>query len=136
MTTYARIADGAVVATFDLTPEQYAALQANGKAANLRLWIVDPMPTPSASQVVMIGPVVIGPVEAHQTSVLRNKTQAELDADSNAAEQAQIKTMIANLTASIQADRSALTQAQRLALLEQDAVRLSRIARYYLRSLA
>jgi hypothetical protein len=87
MTTYARVnAQGAFDGLVDLTPEQYAALQVNGKAAWLRLWIVDPQPVPTADQVVVNNGIAITATEAHQTWGLREKTAAELEAESIAAE--------------------------------------------------
>jgi hypothetical protein len=38
MTTHYRTTDGS---PHDLTPAQFAALQGNGKAALLRLWLID-----------------------------------------------------------------------------------------------
>jgi hypothetical protein len=87
MTTYARIdAQGAFESLVNLTPEQYAALQANGKAAWLRLWIVDPQPVPAAAQVVVNNGIAITATEAHQTWTVREKTAAELETESIAAE--------------------------------------------------
>jgi hypothetical protein len=87
MTTYARIdAQGAFDRLIDLTPEQYVALQANGKAAWLRLWIVDAKPVPTATQLVIDAGIVITATEAHQTWAVREKTAAELEAESIAAE--------------------------------------------------
>lgn len=105
MTTYARIsADGlAVEVIVDLTPQQYAALQANGKAARLRLWIVDPQPSITSGQVIEHGPISIGAVEAHQTWVVRAKTQKELDAESNVLELPQLVAWIDQWTTDIQA---------------------------------
>jgi hypothetical protein len=83
MTTYARIdAQGAFERLIDLTPEQFAALQANGKAAWLRLWIVDAKPVPTATQVVISAGIVITATEAHQTWSVREKTEAEQEAES------------------------------------------------------
>lgn len=147
MTIYARIVDGQVVSTFDLTPDQYAALQANGKSAHLRLWIVDAVPAPSATQVVVIGPVVVGPVEAHQTYVLRDKTQHELDGELNAADYALLKQTVAELSTDIQAynanpDMTGTQAVQAANLwghvkdLQRQMRRNNRILRYFLRSLA
>lgn len=100
MTLYYRTTDGA---RRDLTPEQYAALQANGKAADLRLWSVDPMPTPGAGQVVIDGGIVVDATTARQTWTFRAKTQAELDAETNAAELPQLVAWIDQWTTDIQA---------------------------------
>src|SRR5688500_8555495 len=103
MTLYARLLDGEVDRLVELTAEQYAALQVNGKAAFLRLWIVDPQPTPSATQAVQMGPVVITGTEARQTWTLRDKTQAELDAEANAADRPTVKAVVTALTTDIAA---------------------------------
>jgi hypothetical protein len=87
MTAFARIdTQGAFERLVDLTPEQYAALQANGKSAWLRLWAVDAMPVPTATQVVIDAGIVITVTEARQTWSVREKTAAELEAESIAAE--------------------------------------------------
>jgi len=79
MSTFARVRDGQVEGLFDLTDEQYAAMLANGKAAFLRYWIVDPKPEVGPAQVLEDGPVVITHLEARKTWLLREKTQTELD---------------------------------------------------------
>ena len=144
---YARIRAGNVDGLFDLSPEQYAALVLNGKAQYLRLWVVDPMPVPSATQVVVEGPVVITETEAKRTWVLREKTQAEADSELNAAETALLKQAVAELTTDIQAYNAnpdvsgttvqVLTKVEaRLRDVERQMRRNNRILRYYLRSLA
>ena len=105
-------------------------------AKGWRPFTIDAQPTPSAVQVVIDAGIVFTPTTARQTWGLRAKTQAEQDAEANAADVAALKAMVASLTTAITTDRSGLTQAQKVALLEQDAVRLSRVARYYLRTLA
>jgi hypothetical protein len=98
MTTYARIdAQGAFESLVDLTPEQYAALESNGKAAWLRLWIVDAKPVPTATQVVIGAGIVITATEAHQTWTVREKTAAELEAESIFAERAKIDEILTDL---------------------------------------
>jgi hypothetical protein len=86
MTQYARVLNGLVERLADLTAQEYAALQANGKAASLRPWVVDAKPAVTAAQVADLGPIAITATEARQTWVIRSKTQAELDAEANAAE--------------------------------------------------
>lgn len=104
MTVYARInAAGGLDRLVEISAAQYAALVANGKAAQLRPWVVDPTPTPTASQVAELGPVTISANEARQTWIVRAKTQAELDADANAAELDQILAGIDLTTARIAA---------------------------------
>jgi hypothetical protein len=102
MTTYYRVSDAALR---ELTAEQYAALAAN-KRADLRLYVIDVKPTPSANQVVVDAGVVVGPVEAHQTWALRNKSALELEDDSLAAERAQIDAMLTDLQAQRAVDRT------------------------------
>lgn len=146
MTTYARITpEGSFDRLIDLTTEQYAALQANGKAMWLRLWFVDARPTPGATQVVIDNGIVIGPSEAHQTWAMREKTAAELEAEQNAAEQPTLLQMIAAITADIDAYNASpdvtgtaverLTKLEaRMKDLERQQRRDNRILRYYLRS--
>lgn len=99
MTAYVRFnADGAIDRHLDLTTEQYASLQANGKAAWLRLWIVEAEPVPTATQVVVPGPIIISATEARQTWTIRDKTAAELEAESVAAELAKADEILADLS--------------------------------------
>lgn len=148
MTIYARLnAEGLVDRLVELTPEQYAALELNGKATWLRLWVVDPKPTPGATQVVVDAGIVIGATEAHQTWALRDKTQAELDAEANAADRPALLSMIAAITVDIDAynanpdvtgttvERLAKVEA-RVKELERQQRRDNRILRYYLRGQA
>ena len=121
---------------------------ANGKAAALlRLWMVDPEPAVTATQVFQPGPIVITDTEARQTWVVREKTQAEVDREANATDLPQLKQLVVELTADIQAynanpDTSG-TAAERLTKLEarqkeseRQTRRNNRILRYYLRSLS
>lgn len=104
MTTYARItATGEFDGLFDLTPEQYAALQANGKATYLRIWVVDPQPVPTATQVIINAGITIGATEVHQTWGLRDKTQIELNNEQNAADRGTIVGLMATIVADIDA---------------------------------
>lgn len=147
MKTYARIsADGqSVEGLFDLSDEQYAALQINGKAAWLRTWVVDAKPSVTASQLIVAGPIVIDAVEAHQTWTVREKTQAELDAEQNAADRPALLAMIAALSSDIDAYNAnpdaTGTAVERLTKLEarvkdmeRQQRRTNRVLRYYLRS--
>lgn len=146
MTTYVRInAAGEIENRFDLTPEQYAALQANGKAAWLRVWLVDPQPVPTATQVVINAGIVITTTEARQTWVVREKTQAELDAETNAADKPILLQMLSAISADIDAYNAnpdvsgtaveRLTKLEaRVKDLEKQQRRDNRILRYYLRA--
>jgi hypothetical protein len=99
MTAYVRLnASGAIERHLELTPEQYAALEVNGKAVWLRLWIVDARPVPTSTQVVIDAGIVITATEAHQTWTVREKTAAELEADSVAAELAKADEILADLS--------------------------------------
>lgn len=93
MTTYYRVSDAALR---DLSAEQHAAL-APSKQADLRLYIVDAQPVPSASEVVVADGVVVGPIEAHKVWVLRAKTAAELDGESINVERAKAQESLADL---------------------------------------
>lgn len=100
MTEYYRITDGAHL---HLEADLYALLQANGKATYLRLWSVNPQPTPTASQVVVSAGIVVDATTARQTWTVRAKTQQELDADTNALELPTLISYIDQWTADIQA---------------------------------
>jgi hypothetical protein len=137
MTTYYRLPTETQQATLvELTPEQYAALQENGKAANLRLWVVDAQPTPSATQVVVNAGIVVGEIEAHQTWTLRDKTATELEDDALAEELAQLDTLLANIdtqNAITNAAFNAMTTAQKFDVLRADRNHLLRAAKFLLR---
>lgn len=134
MTTYARLNSGGTFDQFvDLTAEQYAALQANGKAAWLRTWIVDTKPVPTATQVVINTGIVITATEARQTWGVRAKTQTELDSEENEAERTRLRTVITNIAASVAAPDIAGTAAERIVKLETRTLRLERICLWLLR---
>lgn len=98
MTTYARLTTaGAFERLVELTAEQYAALQANGKASLLRLWAVDALPVPTSSQVVVQGPIAITAEEARQTWQVREKTTAELEVASLITERSKIEEILADI---------------------------------------
>lgn len=99
MTLYYRTTDGT---RHDLTAEQYAGL-APSKQALLRLWSVDTMPTPGASQVVIDGGIIVDATTARQTWTFRAKTQKELDRDTNTAELPTLLNYIDQWTTAIQA---------------------------------
>ena len=104
MPTYARLTqDKLAVEKTDiaLTPEQFGSMGA-WKQSFLRPYLVDQPPNPSAAQVVDFAGYVIEDAQVRQTWNLRNKTQAELDADSQTSELTALKTMLGSLTADIQ----------------------------------
>jgi hypothetical protein len=74
MTTYYRLTDEAIL---DLNPELVAALAPN-KRDTLRPYTVDVMPTPSATQRVATGPIVVTPTAAHKTWLLVDLTAEEM----------------------------------------------------------
>jgi hypothetical protein len=133
MTIYARLdpVTNALSALVDLTPEQYATMQANGKALFLRLYIIDAQPAPSAAQKVIEGAPLITATEYHKTWSLVNKTQAELDADAQAAELVQLKAMVAALTTVIDAGvtTAPTTLAEAVTKIQAQNVQLVRLAR-------
>lgn len=132
MTTYYRVSDAALR---ELTGEQYAALAPN-KQADLRLYVVDPKPVPSAIEVVEQGPVNVGLVEAHLTFLLRAKTAAELDADDLAGERQQLDAWFTDIQAQLAIDNAAralLTNVQRINELEKDSRVLLKVAKRYVR---
>lgn len=84
MTTYYRTTDAALR---DLTADEYAAL-AQSKRDTLRVYSIDPQPTPSATQYVVAGPVVVDATTARKTWELRAKSAEQIEADTFAAAQA------------------------------------------------
>jgi hypothetical protein len=97
---YARLRPNSTVveAIIDTTPEAVAALAPN-KRAWLRLFVIDPQPTPTAAQVVVDTGYLVETDKVRQTWALRTKTAAELDNDDLLAEQANINVMLTDLTA-------------------------------------
>jgi hypothetical protein len=85
--------------TFDIPPEQFAVMQANGKAADLRLWLVDPMPPFDPASQVVESSIVVGPAEARRTWAVRAKTEEELQADAAIAARAAITGRITDIAA-------------------------------------
>lgn len=145
MSTFARITQNGVFDTIvELTAEEFDALQANGKAIWLRVWVVDTQPTPTATQVVISAGIVITPTEARQTWGLREKTQAELDAETNAADRPLLLQMLSSITNDIDSYNAnpdvtgtaveRITKLEvRVKELERQQRRDNRILRYYLR---
>lgn len=133
MPTIYRVSDASLR---DLSAEEWTAMQANPvKAAMLRLWVPTAQPAPTATQKAVSAPAVIDPINATQAWVMVDKTQAELDAETSAAEKPQLAALLAALTASIQAPDVTGTAAERLVKVEARILRLERIARYYVRGL-
>lgn len=137
MATYARLtSSSAFDRLVELTAEQYAALQANGKAIYLRPGVVDTKPVPTASQVVIDTGIIITATEARQTWGVRSKTQAELDNEENDAERIRLRTVITNLAASVASPDTTGTAAERIAKIEARTLRLERICLWVLRRFA
>jgi hypothetical protein len=133
MSTYYRTTDGSF---HELSAEQFAALQANGKATALRLYVIDVKPTPSATQVVVDAGIVVGPVEAHRTWALRDKTATELEDEALAEELAQLDTLLASIdtqNAVTNVAFNAMTTAQKFDVLRADRNHLLRAAKFLLR---
>lgn len=84
MSSYYRTTDRQVI---QLTPEHYARL-APSKHAVLRPYSVDPEPTPSPTQYVTRGPVVVTETEARLTWVLSAKTAEQLALEAFTADRA------------------------------------------------
>lgn len=134
MSLYARLTlEGQFDRLVELTPEQYASLQANGKAAWLRTWVEEPKPTPGDGEVVEATQVVVTETEARQGWVVRAMTASELAFSENEAERVRLRTVIANLAGSVQAPDTAGTAVERLAKLEARTLRLERICLWVLR---
>jgi hypothetical protein len=121
---YVRIDQATQQATvINLTDEQYLALAGNPKREWIRPLVIDPQPTPSATQVVVDAGIVVGPTEAHQTWALRDKTADELEAEAIAAAKAGYQAHIDSLNAQLDITnqmRGAMTTNQRLNTLEAD----------------
>lgn len=84
MTDYYRLTDARVL---DLDPAFVAQLSPS-KRDTLRLYFVDAQPVPTALQVVRIGPIQVGAIEARQTWLLVDKTPAQVQSEQFAAERA------------------------------------------------
>jgi hypothetical protein len=97
---YARLRPNSTVveAIIDTTAKDVAALAPN-KRAWLRLFVIDPQPTPTAAQVVVDTGYLVEADKVRQTWALRAKTATELDRDDLSAEQANINVMLTDLTA-------------------------------------
>lgn len=132
MSKYLRISDGTL---HELTPERFAQMQANGKAAGLRLFVVDARPVfDAATQMVDDGGIVVGPVEAHQTWAVRAMTAAELERRELQAEQ--IDTLIDDVRLRLDIDNAAynaMLPTQKFDVMRDDRRVVLRVARYLLR---
>lgn len=123
MSRFARLnaAANAVAEIIDIDPEIYAALLATGnpKAQFLRPLVTDAAPTPTATQHLVRGPVVIEPTQARETWLLVDKTADELAAETAATDRAATLQQLKALQAALQAGTG--TAAERLARLEKVA---------------
>jgi hypothetical protein len=134
MSTYYRVSDATL---HELTADEYAARSQN-KRADLRLYVLDAQPIPTATQMVDPGPVVVGPVEAHKTWVVRDKTANELLVDELAAEGPTIAQLIVDIKTQLDIDNTAynaMTTADKFVVLRQDRRLLLRACRFLLRRL-
>jgi hypothetical protein len=114
MTTYARLrTDLSFDTTVDLSAQQYAAIQANGKAQWLRLYVVDSKPVPTSLQKLVDGPYITDATTTHRTWALSAKSQAEVDADTLSALQATEKPLITTALAVFDARTATSAQIQR-----------------------
>jgi hypothetical protein len=137
MTTYARLDPATLqfATLVELTPEQYAALEVNGKAIYLRAWSVDPKPTPSATQIVFSGPIVIDATTARQTWTLQDKSAEQIDREQAEADRPQIRAMLAAMQAYAENQDVSGTAVQRIERLELWVLRLVRVAIWTIRRL-
>jgi hypothetical protein len=130
--TYYRITDGSF---HELTAEEYAARVANGKAANLRLYVEDPRPADTQTHKA-VSSIVVSPTEARLTWEMVAKTPAEIEADEINTELAQIDTLIADVQTQNAIDNATFnagTTAQKFDILRVDRRVLLRAARFLLR---
>jgi hypothetical protein len=138
MTIYARIEDDGSITLRDLDPALVAMWVEtnNPKALQLRLYVVDAQPVPSATQVVIDAGVVVGPLEAHQTWGLRAKTADELEAEALAAEKEQVNAYLTEVNTQLDitnATYNAMTNAQKLDVLRDDRRVTLKVAKFLLR---
>jgi hypothetical protein len=83
MSLYYRLTDERVL---DLDPALVASLAPN-KRDTLRTYSVDPKPTPTATQVVVPGPIVVDATSARRTWQLANKSAEQLAEEQFTAQQ-------------------------------------------------
>lgn len=133
MTIYYRTTDGR--SDINLSAAEYAALSANKKAV-LRLYIVDAVPAATTLQVPGAAQIVVGPVEAHVVRALRDKTAAEIEAESLATEAATNAQLILDIKTQLDITNSIfnpMTDPQKIAVLRDDRRLLLRACRFLLR---
>ena len=140
MTAYARLDPiaGTVNAIVNLTQAQFDALNGNPKQAYLKPLVIDTQPVLTAAQTIVDAGYAIEATQVRQTWSLRNKAQAELDADSQAAELVQLKAMVSAIQTDIDAGITAAptTQAQAFTAiqdLKRRALRTDRVLKYLLK---
>jgi len=133
VTTYYRTTDGR--RDIELTAQQFGAL-VQSKRDVLRVFIVDPRPADTATDKTEPAGIVVGPIEAHDTWVMRPKTQAELDVDDLTAEQATNAQLILDIKTQLDIDNpafNAMTTNDKFIVLRQDRRLLLRSCRFLLR---
>lgn len=114
----------------DIDPAAVASL-VDAKRQWVRPIVADAVPTVPTSQVVERGPLVIEPTQVRQTWVVRDKTQAEVDADSATTERATLVAMVAAIQSDIDAGIAAVptTVAQCAAAIQDLRQRMRRTER-------
>jgi hypothetical protein len=120
MTAYYRLTDERVLV---LDPDFVAQL-APSKRDTLRLYSVDPKPTPSATQYVMPGPVVVDATTATKTWLLLDKSAEQIAAEAFQALQAAQLELARQVYSALKNGTG--TAGERL-------VRVERVCAYYLR---
>ena len=113
MTTSYRVSDGALR---DLSPEQFQALAPN-KRADLRPYVIDAQPTPSATQYVESGPVNVTYTEARKTWLLLDKSAEQVERETEVAQAKAVLVALKNGTG---------TSAERLARIERVLFRVAK----------
>lgn len=122
MTAYYRTTDEAIL---DLSEDLVAEL-APSKRDTLRLYSVDPLPSPTPTHNVEAGPVVIEATTARKTWVLVAKSAEQIEAEAFAANQA----------ATLQQARAVYTALKNgTGTASERLVRVERVCAYYLREL-
>lgn len=114
MKTYYRVVDRAILELDEVEVSRLAA----SKRSTLYPFSVDQKPTPSATQYVEHGPIVVGKDAARQTWVLVGKTPDMLKAEAFAAERdvdlAQVKSIFQALKAGTGTAGERLTRCERV----------------------
>jgi hypothetical protein len=125
MTLYARIdpLTQQVARLVELTAEEYAAFEGNPKQQWLRPLVVDAVPTPSATQVVVNAGYVIEPTQVRQSWGLREMTADELEGAAIQAAKAGYAAAIDEIQLRLDitnAAFNAMTTAQKFDVLRED----------------